>query len=471
MSPSQNNRNVLVIGGGVAGLAAAVELASKNFPVILVEQKQHLGGRAYSFIENETGDEVDNGQHLMMGCYHSTLRLLRVINSLNNVSLQPALHVAFRHPVENSFGKKRKIELRASSLPAPFHLLTGLLGLKSLSIGDRLSLLRVGIALMKAKPESDARLQQMTVSEWLRSLHQSEENRKYLWDILAIGALNDVPDRVSAALFVKVLQAAFLGKRSNSAMAIPRKGLSKIFGEPAADFLRAHGGDVRMNTAVEHLTVHGNRISEVQLSPLAGSSTGEIIVPDAVISAVPYFDVPKLFDEQTLRKFPEFNCAEKFVSSPIVTIHLWFDADFVEEEFVALLDSPIHWVFNKTKIYGKSKSGGSYLSLVISGAEQFMEMGKEELTAMALAELRRFFFNEIFDSENRPVSVLHSLVIKEKRATFSPRVGTEQFRPSHKTPLENFFLAGDWTDTKLPATIEGAVQSGFACAEAVRNYQ
>ncbi|MDE3057352.1 MAG: hydroxysqualene dehydroxylase HpnE [Bacteroidota bacterium] len=450
MSPSQNNRTVLVIGGGVAGLAAAVELASKNLSVLLVEQKQHLGGRAYSFLHNETDDEIDNGQHLMMGCYHNTLRLLDMIGSLPDVSLQSALRVAFRHP------EKGKTELHASSLPAPFHLLSGLLGLKSLSLPDRFSLLRVGAALVRAKPDRDEHLQRMTVSEWLRSLHQSEANRKYLWDILAIGTLNDTPERVSASLFVKVLQAAFLGKQSDSAMAIPRKGLSRIFGEPAADFLRSHGGEVRMNTAVERVVVRDKRVSEVMLS------TGEIVKSDAVISAVPYFDLPKLFDKQTPLEFPEFNIAENFISSSIVTIHLWFDTDFAEEEFVALLDSPIHWVFNKTKMYGKSNSNGSYLSLVISGAEKFMAIEKEELAALALTELKKFF------PESRTAALLHSLVIKEKRATFSPRVGTEQFRPSHSTSIENLFLAGDWTDTKLPATIEGAVQSGFACAEAVK---
>jgi squalene-associated FAD-dependent desaturase len=450
LSPSQNNRNVLVIGGGVAGLAAAVDLASDHFSVLLVEQKQHLGGRVYSFVDKKTGDDIDNGQHLMMGCYHSTLRLLRTINSLKDISLQPALRVAFRHP------EKGKTELHASSLPAPFHLLTGMLGLKSLSLSNRFSLLRVGIALRKAKPESDKRLQQMTVSEWLGSLHQSEANRKYLWDILAIGTLNDAPERISASLFVKVLQAAFLGKRSDSAMAIPRKGLSLIFGDPAGNFLRNHGGKVRMNTVVERVMVQDKRVSEVKLS------TGEIVKPDAIISAVPYFDLPKLFDEPTLRQFPEFNIAEKFISSPIATIHLWFDINFVEEEFAALLDSPIHWVFNKAKIYGGKENGTSYLSLVISGAGKFMAMEKKELVNLALTELKRYF------PKSRAATLLHSLVIKEKRATFSPRVGTEQFRPSHITSLENFFLAGDWTDTKLPATIEGAVQSGFACAEAVQ---
>ncbi len=450
-------KSILVIGGGIAGLAAAVELAANNLSVLLVEQKQHLGGRAFSFVDKKNGDDVDNGQHLMMGCYHSTLRLLNMIGSLPDVSLQPALRVVFRHP------EKGKTELHASSLPVPLHLLSGLLGLKSLSLSDRLSLLRVGAALMKAKPESDERLQRMTVSEWLLSLHQSEANRKYLWDILAIGTLNDAPDRVSASLFVNVLQAAFLGSRSDSAMVIPRKGLSRIFGEPAADFLRSHGCDVRLNTSVERVVIRKNKVSEVKLS------TGEVVTPDAVISAVPYFDLPKLFDEPTLRKFPEFNIADRFVSSPIVTIHLWFDMehgavggnDFVPEEFVALLHSPIHWIFNKTKISGGRKNGLSYLSLVISGAEKFLAMKKEEIVALAVAELRRFF------PESKNAVVRHSHVIKEKRATFSPRVGTEQFRPSHITSLENFFLAGDWTDTKLPATIEGAVHSGFACAEAV----
>jgi len=446
------NPDVVVIGGGVSGLTAAVDLASHDLSVLLVEQKQHCGGRTYSFVDKETGDEVDNGQHLMMGCYHSTLKFLSTINTLSDVSIQKKLSVTFRHEQRGVF------RLKSAPLPGALGILAGLLGLKSLSMIQRLSLLRVGAAVLFSRPESDERLQSITVSQWLDELHQPAANQKYLWNIIAIGTLNDSPAVVSAALFAKVLQSAFLGSGVDSSMVFPAKGLSRVFGDGAIEFLASHRSSVRLNTSVDRLVVQGDLVSGVRLN------TGETVSPRAVISAVPYFDLPKMFGDDDLLALPKMETAGQFVSSAVVSIHLWFSRQFMQEEFVALLDSPIHWVFNKSKIFGRTEEGTQYLTLVISGASKFVERGKEEITALALTELRRFY------PESGEAGLLHSLVIKEKRATFSPRAGTQKLRPGHSTSLKNLFLAGDWTDTKLPATIEGAAQSGYACSDLVRKY-
>ena len=212
------------------------------------------------------------------------------------------------------------------------------------------------------------------------------------------------------------------------------------------------------DTSVERVTVEGGVVTSHRLE------FGENVSPRAVVSAVPYFDLPRVFgDAQAFRALPELSVSDRFVSSPIVTIHLWFDKSFMEEDFVALLDSPIHWVFNKSKLLKKRNGGGEYLSLVISGAARFIDREKEEIIALGVSELRRFY---PASSKRRFV---HSLVMKEKRATFSPRVGMQGYRPANTTSLKNLFLAGDWTDTKLPATIEGAAQSGYTCSELVRN--
>jgi zeta-carotene desaturase len=431
--------DVVVIGGGVSGLTAAVDLSSHGFSVLLVERKQHCGGRTYSFVHKETGDEVDNGQHLMMGCYRSTLKFLTTIGALSTVTVQKNLSVAFQHSERGLF------RLEAVSLPAPLNILVGLLRLKSLTFSQRLSLLRVGGALFFARP-----------SEWLAQLHQPEENKKYLWDILAIGTLNDSPSVVSAALFVKVLQSAFLGRRVNSSMIILKKGLSAVLIDPAISFLTQNRSAVLTNTSVNHVVIKEGSVVGVVLS------SGKTVSTRAVISAVPYFDAPGIFREGTNGQLSGLQTPETFVSSAIVTVHLWFDRNFVEEEFVALLDSPIHWVFNKSKMYGKREGEISYLSLMISGAATFVEKEKEKIVALAVSELSRFY------PRCAEAMLIHSLVIKEKRATFSPRVGVERFRPSHTTSVKNLFLAGDWTDTKLPATIEGAAQSGYACSALVR---
>ncbi|HTY10327.1 MAG TPA: hydroxysqualene dehydroxylase HpnE [Bacteroidota bacterium] len=449
--PARSAPDVVVIGGGVSGLTAAVSLAGSGYSVCLIEQKQHCGGRTYSFVERATGDEVDNGQHLMMGCYHSTLNYLAAIGAMPLVSVQERLSVSFRHADRGLF------RLRSAALPPPLNILAGLLRLKSLSFSQRLSLLRVGTALLSAKPDSDENLRAQTVTQWLDTLGQSKENKEYLWDILAIGTLNDSPDVVSAALFIKVLQSAFLGKKRDSSMVIPKRGLSVVLVDNAVEFLERNGGRVLTETTVERAELDGMQISKLELN------SGAAVSPRAVVSAVPYFDLPRVFGGGTSAVLPETSSAGSFISSPIVTIHLWFDRSFVDEDFTALLDSPIHWVFNKSRIFEK-ESGGDYLSLVISGAGDFIAKEKEELLALALSELRRFY------PACGRASLVHSLVVKEKRATFSPRVGTESVRPSHATSVRNLFLAGDWTDTKLPATIEGAAQSGYRCGALVRKF-
>jgi zeta-carotene desaturase len=241
-------------------------------------------------------------------------------------------------------------------------------------------------------------------------------------------------------------------------MVIPKEGLSSVLVNGAVDFLKSRNCEVRMDTSVERVDTEGDIVARVVLS------SGENVSPRAVISAVPYFDLPRVLGEAAGRAFPELSFSSRFVSSPIVTIHLWFDRSFMEEDFVALLDSPIHWVFNKSKLLTKRNGDGEYLSLVISGAAGFIDREKEEIIALGVSELRRFY------PASAHAALVHSLVMKEKRATFSPRVGTHAYRPVNTTSLRNLFLAGDWTDTKLPATIEGAAQSGYRCSELVRNY-
>ncbi len=440
---------VVIIGGGVAGLAAAVELTSVGISTILIEQKSYLGGRVHSFIHPETGDEVDNGQHIMMGCYHSTIKFLTTINALSKISIQPKLEICFQH------AEKEKSYLSANKLPAPFHILVGLLKLKSIPFFERLLLLRVGVELLLVNSENK-KLRSLTVAQWLDELYQSEKAKKYLWDIIAIGALNNSTEKITASLFVKVLQEAFLGSNKNSSIILPLQGLSSVFVENAITFIEKNGGKILLNTSVSNIHIENVRVKSVTLN------SGETIIPKAVISTVPYFDFPKMFSSETLEKYPSLQYSQHHTSSPIITIHLWFDTHFFDEEFVALLDSPLHWIFNKTKIYTTKHHSLMYLAIVISGAEEFVSSSKEELLEMTISELRKFY------PHSSNAKLIHFLIIKEKRATFSPFVGVEKVRPSHTTEISNFFIGGDWSNTGLPATIEGAIQSGSACAELVK---
>ncbi len=440
--------DVAVIGGGLSGLSAAVSLAAEGKRIILFEQRQHPGGRTNSFIDETTGDVVDNGQHLMMGCYHETRSYLNSIGSAHLATLQPSLHIDFVDPAKGSS------TLESSSLPSPFHVLTGLLRLSHMSVFDRLRLLRVGKELLRTSHEKEKLLDSLTVDEWLTGLGQTDETKKYLWDTIAIGTLNDHPTKVSALLFFRVLRAAFVGTKDDSCLLIPRVGLSELLVEPAVRFLTDRHSEIRTGVRVQSLSVDGDRIRNLH------TAAGDVVEAEAFVLAIPYFDLPGILPDEMI-----VPSAPLFVSTPILSINLWFDRQVFDKEFVAVLGSTIQWIFNRNLLCTSPGTGGEnsqHLSLVISGAEEYVEFDKESIVQIALEDLRR-----ILPAMNG-ATLVRSIVIKEKRATFTPKPGLEMVRPDTRTKLKNLFLAGDWTNTGLPATIEGAVMSGRKAAISVQ---
>ena len=434
--------DVIVIGGGLSGLSTAADLASRGLSVIVLERHQHLGGRAYSFIDESTGEEIDNGQHLMMGCYHETRWLLRTVGSDHLATLQPNLHIDFRHP---EFGPA---SLHCPPLPGPFHLLAGLLSLKTLSLSDRLKLLRVGLEIHKSPETIEPSIASLTVHQWLDSLSQSELNKKYLWDIIAVGSLNGDPKDVSALLFYRVLRAAFLGGRENSSFLVPNVGLSRLFDEPICRYVESKKGRVLRGCAVDSLISEGARVKAVRCSDGVNREAA------AFVSAVPWYALSGLLPADE----PALLAANRMTTSGILSINLWFDVPVMDEDFVALLDSTVQWVFNRSKILSASASSGQCLTLIVSSADRLVDREASELVALAVEDLRRVF------PRVGTARVVRSIVLKEKRATFSQRPDVERLRPPCITSMENFFLAGDWTNTGYPATIEGAVMSGRKAA-------
>ncbi len=467
MNSTPSAYDVIIIGGGLSGLSAAVDLTARGLKILLLEQRPFLGGRTYSFVDDATGDVVDNGQHLLMGCYHETRRYLQLIGSEHLATLQPNLRVDFLHP------EKGPATLSCPPLPSPANLLIGLLRLRSLPLRDRLKLLRVGWELQFLSSARERQLGSMTVDAWLSSLGQTTLSKKYLWDILAIGTLNDDPKTVSALLFYRVLKAAFLGTKEDSSLLVPRVGLSELLVHPARRFVESHGGEVRTNAGVKELLIEDGRVSGIRCDD------GQIVQATANVSAVPYYALGELLKglrgsstpellgtlgaelpQNFWNKSPLQEALSKFESSPIITVHLWLDRSVMEQEFVALLDSRVQWIFNKSKIF-RQTGDRQYLSLVISGAAQYVAMEKDQLVSLVMEDLRKVL------PRAESARVIHSVVIKEKRATFSPTPEVEAYRPPSVTGLQNFFLAGDWTNTGFPATIEGAVISGRSAAEAV----
>ncbi len=435
---------VLIIGGGFAGLAAGVALAEAGRRVRVLEQKPRLGGRACSFVDATTGSIVDNGQHLLMGCYHATLRFLGTIGTLDRIRFQPRLSVHFL----DRDGRLTKLE--CSYLASPWHLFVGVLRSNSFSFRDKIEVLRLGRKLHDGNASDD--INRLTVREWLTALGQSDRLQRNFWDLLCIAALNEDPRVAAAALFARVLRLALFTSSADSRLGIARVGLSDCYTQAAASYIEARGGRVECGVSVTQLVFAEG---DCRGAALTGGATAEAT---ATIFAAPWYRLAALLPGELSRAEPVFGAALGLRPGPIISINLWFDRAIIDLEFVGLRGTTVQWLFNKSRILGTNEH---YVTLVLSGAHEHIARSKEDLLKTALDELGALL------PAAREAKLVHSLVIKERFATFSPSCDAEALRPGAKTPVRGLYLAGDWTATGLPATIEGAVQSGYTAAGAI----
>jgi zeta-carotene desaturase len=435
--------DVLIIGGGFAGLAAGVALAEAGKRVRLLERKPHLGGRARSFRDPTTGSVVDNGQHLFMGCYHATIQFLETIGTLDRIHFQPRLDVPFLDP------DSRLTRLACPDLPSPWHLLAGVLRSESFTLKQKLEILRLGNALRGGEPGTHPAGE--TVAAWLSRRGQSEGLQRNFWDLLCIAAMNEDPRIASAELFERVLRLALFTSAADSRLGIAAVGLSECYTAAATAYLEAGGGRVETGRNVKQLRIAEGVCRGVDLAD------GTAIEAGQVISAVPWLQLAGVLPRDVLDQ-PFFAAALGLRPAPIISIHLWFDRPITDLEFAGLRGTTVQWLFNKGRILGTNEP---YVSLVLSGAHQHVGRSKEELLVIALLNLGALL------PASRKAKLQHSLVIKERLATFSPSPEAEALRPPAPTPVQGLFLAGDWTATGLPATIEGAVQSGYTAAREV----
>jgi hydroxysqualene dehydroxylase len=455
---------IIIIGGGFAGLAAAVDLSEAGRRVLLLERRSFLGGRAYSFKDKTTGDTIDNGQHLMMGCYHNTLAFLKKIGAQYKLKTQPNPRVDFLY--ETSGGAVRRAIFKCPPLPAPLHLLGGLASLKTIGWIDRIKALRVGLELHKLNGNR-AGLTDITVRQWLDRLGQPERIQRRFWDVVALATLNESPDVASADMFACVLDQAFLHAKGDSALIISKVGLSDLYTEDARRFIEKHRGEVMLNADVAQIEFSGDGANGANgangLKRASGVllRNGQRIEAETIVSAVPPSALGRMLEKEIASGKQCFHHLDRFSTAPIVSINLWFEKNVTDLEFAGLLDSPIEWVFNKNAIAGGRDGRRQHLALVISGAHDTAMKPKDELIEIASGEIARFFPAA---RRQRPV---HAFVVREQDATISHSIGTARLRPSQRTDFTNLFLAGDWTDTGLPATIESAVWSGQECARAI----
>lgn len=422
-------RKVIIIGGGLAGLSAAVHLSKNKFKVTLLEASPKIGGRVYSFKDETTNTEIDNGQHIMLGCYNDTINFLRIIDSYRFLKIQNNLEINYL-----SEGKNIS-KLQASNLPYPFNLLIGLLRFGQLNLSEKLSLI---ILLIKIRFTDSDKLSGLSVNEWLKKENQSEKSIRIFWEIISIGALNTSTDKASAKIFCYILKEIFWKDKNSSRIILPSLPLSKTFCESATNFIKRNGGEVIYSERCTSLEFDSEKVIRVNTDKNVYEDF------DFVVSAIPFYALKKIINKNLLDKQPEFHY------SSILNVHLWVKKNFLQEDFYAFYDSELHWLFNKR----------THWNIVISNADKFMQISKEEIYTFIITELKKFI--SIKDED-----ILSYKVIKEKRATFVPDEVTLKNRPSTETKIKNLLIVGDWVDTKLPATIESAVRSGRIAAEKI----
>lgn len=438
--------DVVIIGAGFSGLSAAAALAERDARVLVLEARPRLGGRATAFPDRVTGELVDNGQHVLFGCYSDTFAFLRRIGAEGHVRLQPSLEVPFVAP------GGALTRLRCPDLPSPLHLLAGVLEWEALPLADRISVLRLAVPLLR---RSGIAADSETVREWLIRHGQRPAIRTWLWEPLAIAALNQPPERAAAGPFARVLAEMFGGGPRAAAIGLPVRPLDRMYAEPAREYIQHRGGEVRINAqaSVAGVTPDGGRVAALDVR-------GERITAGAFISAVPWFAIADLFARVPLpgSLARTVDAARRTPALPIVTVNLWYDRPVMQEAFVGLAESDIHWIFDKRAVLG---GDASHLSIVTSAAEALAPLGNEELIALAAARVR----DALPDAAR--ARLIRGVVVRERRATFSVAPGVPP-RPAVTTGLDNFFLAGDWIDTGLPGTIESAVRAGHQAAAAIK---
>ena len=444
-------KDAVVIGAGFAGLSAAVALAERGVRVTVLEGKPTLGGRAYSFADPETGDFVDNGQHVLMGCYGETLDFLQQIGTYDQLVFQEDLKI------EMLAGPGQSAVLKTARLPGPLHMTSALFGYRHLSIGERLSVMRGGLRMLAMRRFGDGELRRLTVVQLMDRLGQSEHARGCFWYPLSVATLNDEPDSSSAQQLVEVLRRAFFSRRRrDSAFVYSRVGLTDLYCTGATRLIERGGGAVVSRSIVEMLEVGmGGKVASVRLRD------GRRIEATDFISAVPAPQLLRILPENAVAD-PFFSRLTGLSSSPIICVHVWLDREVTNSPFIGFIGTTTQWLFNKRQIFAqRGEAHPGYLSFVISGARKLVDRSNEDILDMVINDLHAMIH------ASREAKVVKSLVLKEKNATMAPDLRSHELRPTAKTPIANFFLAGDWIQTELPATIESAVISGRAAAAAV----
>jgi len=440
MTDSQQKK-VAVIGGGLAGLAAGCALADAGFRVTLFERRPYLGGRASSYEHPGTGEVVDNCQHVLLGCCTNLIQFYERLGVSDKICWFDEL--TFIEP------GGRASRMAPSFLPPPMHNLPAFFGAKMLNVKEKLAIARAMAEMMRGLPEDS----EADFLSWLKRNKQTEQAIERFWKVVLVSALNEDLDRMSVRYAAQVFRESFIKSPAAGKMGLPSIPLSDLYGS-AAEYIRTRGGEVLLRSSVTAINPLPAGVNVV-------SNSGEQQF-DFVVLAAPFQNAAGLLPSGDLAQ-PLKEQLTHFEPSSITGIHLWFDREITPLPHAVLLDRTIQWMFHKSKFHDarESSSQGSYVELVVSASKALVQKSREEILELATRELAEFF------PIVKEAKLVKAAVIKEIYATYSILPGLDQYRPEAKTDWPNIFLAGDWTATGWPATMEGAVRSGYLAAEAL----
>jgi len=457
--------DVIVVGAGAAGLAAASALTRDGAKVTVLERKPSVGGRAYSYDHPALGEVVDC-QHVLLGCCTNLVHLLAGAGASDTVRwyseltfLEPAGQRVSKSASQRgseSAGQWEKATqgrvscIRPGALPPPFHSTASFLAAPMLGLADKASIARGLMEFMRGYPQDDSE----SVETWLARTKQTPRAIRHFWEPVLVGALNDSFARCSLKYAGQVFYESFLKTAEGGRLGIPRVPLSEMFGA-IAESVQAGGAEIVLRASVD-------RIAQ-QADGWLVNAGGVAYRAKSLVLALPFEQMQRLLPqlpEDDARAALQARLAN-FVHAPITTVHLWWDRAVTDLDHAVLLDTGIQWIFNKSKIRAWPQERGHYVELVISASSAELYQERDEIVQNAVRELAMFF------PHVREAKLLKSGVLKEARATFSVLPGLDASRPQAKTAWPGLYLAGDWTQTGWPSTMEGGVRSGYLAAEAV----